>query len=168
MFARVGLAVVTAGFTLYVTLVSTTGGNPWPVSWTWVLIAAVGLGGVLWLAAELPPHRPRGHDFRITYRGGQVWELERLAPAEAFDVRLGDGRITGGSFPLGFEGQSLGDMRPGDVRSFEGPNDTGFWLPLHWIEQSGRYLTKSVLLEPQSSEVLVVGLPVRTGDPYQT
>lgn len=162
------MAVVTAGFTLYVTLVSTSGGNPWPVSWAWVLIIAIVVGGALWFASEVPVNRRRRHDFKFTYRGGQVWELERLGPAEAFDVRIGDGRITGSHFPMGFEGRTLGDMRCGDTVSFEGPNDTGFWMPLHWIEFSGRYLTKSVLLEPSSPPAIVSGIPARTGQPYQT
>jgi hypothetical protein len=170
--SRLGLAGVAGSFGVWG---ATVGGyaatqefSPWPYSWLWIVALVFVVSGVVWILAELPPRdRRRGPDFKLTRRDARMWEIERVRPVIALNVRQGDGII--GTTDLNIVGlQSIGDFKPGEQKIIAMPNDTECLVPFAWTETSGNYFSKSVRVTPTVDHALVTGIAYEPGDVIQT
>jgi hypothetical protein len=143
--------------------------------WAYWWLSVVAIGAALlagaWVALMLDDSAPRrglGPDFRLTRRGPRLVELTRLSRREAFAVRQGDGQVAMSLYIEGLAGVLLGDMERSHSMSLGLPNDTGCWVWFSWIERGGRYYTKSVYIDDQTTSLDLRGILLERGETLQS
>ncbi len=160
------------GFWFVTVQIARNTATPFWAYW-WLSLVAVGaalLAGA-WMVLMLDdsaPRRGRGPDFRLTRRGPQLVELSRLGRREALAVRQGDGQVGMTRYNEGMTGVLLGDMERSQAMTLGLPNDSGRWVWFSWIERGGRYYTKSVYVDEQTTSVDLRGIHLKHGEPLQS
>lgn len=124
---------------------------------------------LVWAAAALfKRFRAKQPDFILRSRGGTMWELERTGRKTAFVVTQGDGIVAGSHFGQMLSGGLVGDMVPGQRMTISLPNDTGCYVWYHWVSGDMRRYTKSVYVDPSTTEASFVGIAGKLNEPFQT